>query len=165
MPRMTRTIISIPEDEKKWLDTYGKRHRISSAEVVRLAVREFRRQKTGKRLSGALQETAGTWTSVTGETREHVDELRAEWERTPGASAGVNTVKEGRSPYGSPLPADLTDMAELRRRAMAAAGRFESGVPDLSIEHDRYLGNTQAENSVENGRQAQDGPKKDASSR
>ena len=165
MARMTRTIISIPEDEKKWLDTYGKRHRISSAEVVRLAVREFRRMKADKSLARVLRETAGTWTSVTGETREHVDELRAEWERTPGASAGGNTVKEGRSPYGSPLPADLTDMAELRRRALAAAGRFESAVPDLSAEHDRYLVDEQAEDGVENGRQAQGGAKKDGGSR
>ena len=165
MARMTRTIISIPKEEKRWLESYARRQRISSAEVVRLAVREFRRQKTGKRLSGALQETAGTWTSVTGETREHVDELRAEWERTPGASAGGNTVKEGRSPYGSPLPADLTDMAELRQRALAAAGRLESAVPDLSAEHDRYLVDEQAEDGVENGRQAQGGAKKDGGSR
>jgi len=31
------------------------------------------------------------------------------------------------------------DMAERRRRAIAAAGRFHSGQPDISTEHDRYL--------------------------
>jgi Arc/MetJ-type ribon-helix-helix transcriptional regulator len=128
MARMTRTIISIPEDEKKWIDGFGKRHRVSSAEVVRLAVREFRRKKARKGLEGELQETAGIWKSVS-----------AEWERTSGGNAEVNTVKGGRSPYGSPLPADITDPEELRRRATAAAGRFESGVSDLSIDHDKYL--------------------------
>jgi hypothetical protein len=28
---------------------------------------------------------------------------------------------------------------ELRRRAAALSGRFRSGLPDLSTEHDRYL--------------------------
>ena len=31
------------------------------------------------------------------------------------------------------------DEAERRRRAIAAAGRFRSGAPDVSSEHDRYL--------------------------
>lgn len=83
------------------------------------------------------------------------------------ASCGgaVGSVREDRSTYGSPCPADLTDMRELRRRAVATAGRFESGVPDLSIEHDRYLGNTPAEDGVANGRPAQGGAKKDGGSR
>ncbi len=151
MARMTRTIISIPEDEKKWLDAYGKRHRISSAEVVRLAVREFRRMKADKSLARVLRETAGTWKSVRGETGEHVDNLRAEWDRASGGDAEVNTVMEGRSPYGSPLPADITDIEELRQRAIAAAGRFESGVPDLSIGHDNYLAGERTEDGAKSG--------------
>lgn len=35
--------------------------------------------------------------------------------------------------------AGAIDMAERRRRALAAAGRFHSGDSDLSMEHDRYL--------------------------
>ena len=31
------------------------------------------------------------------------------------------------------------DLAERRRRAIAAAGLYRSGVPDLGTEHDRYL--------------------------
>jgi hypothetical protein len=31
------------------------------------------------------------------------------------------------------------DEAERRRRAIAAAGRFRSGAPDVSSEHDRHL--------------------------
>ncbi len=56
------------------------------------------------------------------------------------------TIREDRFAYGSPHPTDMTDMAELRQRAIAAAGRFESGVPDLSLEHDRYLTDPEAEN-------------------
>ena len=31
------------------------------------------------------------------------------------------------------------DDAERRRRAIAAAGRFRSGLSDVAVEHDRYL--------------------------
>ena len=48
-------------------------------------------------------------------------------------------IGEERSAYGPPLPEGLTDASELRRRAIAAAGRFESGLTDLSIGHDRHL--------------------------
>jgi hypothetical protein len=81
MAAMTRTILSIPEDEKKWLESYGRRHRISSAEVVRRAIREYRLKDSQKGLAGVLKETAGTWTSLKGETQDHVDALRDEWER------------------------------------------------------------------------------------
>ena len=33
----------------------------------------------------------------------------------------------------------LIDIEERRRRAFAAAGRFSSGLKDLSTEHDKYL--------------------------
>jgi hypothetical protein len=79
MARMTRTIISIPEEEKVWLDNYGRRHRISSAEVIRRAIREFRRKKSEKGLAAVLRETAGTWTSLQGESRDHIETLRKEW--------------------------------------------------------------------------------------
>lgn len=83
MARMTRTIISLPEDEKRWLESYGRRHKISSAEVVRRAIIEYRRRKCEKSLAAALQETSGAWTSIKGDSREYVDALRREWERKP----------------------------------------------------------------------------------
>jgi len=83
MARMTRTIISLPEDEKKWLESYGRRNRISSAEVVRRAIREFRQGKPARSLKAVLGETAGTWTSVKGDSRDYIDAMRKEWERKP----------------------------------------------------------------------------------
>ncbi len=79
MARMTRTIISIPDDEKAWLKSYGRRHRISSAEVIRRAIREFRRMKAEKGLAAVLQKTTGTWTSLSGDSRDQVQALRREW--------------------------------------------------------------------------------------
>ncbi|MGB7295615.1 MAG: hypothetical protein WBC70_08495 [Candidatus Aminicenantales bacterium] len=76
---MTRTILSIPEDEKTWLESYGRRHRISSAEVIRRAIQEFRRTKSEKGLAAVLRKTTGTWTSLKDDSRNHVEALRKEW--------------------------------------------------------------------------------------
>jgi len=103
MARMTRTIISIPAEEKKWLEGYGKRFKISSAEIVRKAVREYRRANEP-------------------------------------SNAGSKPVTEDRGVYGPPAPSGITDVGELRRRAIEAAGRFESGIQDLSVTHDLYIG-------------------------
>jgi hypothetical protein len=81
MAAMTRTIVSIPEDEKKWLESQGRRLRISSAEIIRRAIREYRLKESKRSLAGVLRETAGRWTSVKGDTRDYVDALRREWER------------------------------------------------------------------------------------
>ncbi len=78
---MTRMIISIPVDEKEWLESYGRRRRISGAEVIRRAIKEYRAKESQKSLAGVLRETAGTWTSVKGDTRDEIAALRDEWER------------------------------------------------------------------------------------
>jgi hypothetical protein len=49
------------------------------------------------------------------------------------------SVREDPGNCGSPGIADVTDMAELRQRAIDAAGKFASGISDLSVKHDRYL--------------------------
>ena len=79
MARMTRTIISIPEDEKAWLEGYSRRHRISNAEVIRRALREFRRTKSEKGLAAVLRKTTGTLTSLKEDSRDHVEGLRKDW--------------------------------------------------------------------------------------
>ena len=81
MARMTRTILSLPEDDKRWLDGYGRRLRISSAEVIRRAIREFRQKKAESSLDRRLEETAGAWTSGRADGRAFVDGLRREWDR------------------------------------------------------------------------------------
>jgi len=58
------------------------------------------------------------------------------------------SVKEDQKEYGAPPAsdfADMTDLAERRRRAIAAAGKFRSGTADLSSNHDRYLEEALAE--------------------
>jgi Arc/MetJ-type ribon-helix-helix transcriptional regulator len=74
--------------------------------------------------------------------REAVRGLGSKAEKpTPGGTAAGTVVREGSVRYGVPAPSfqEITDAAERRRRAIAAAGRFRSGTPDLSTEHDAHL--------------------------
>lgn len=48
-------------------------------------------------------------------------------------------VKEKSEEYKKEIPTDIVDLEEQRRRAIAAAGRFRSGISDLSENHDKYL--------------------------
>jgi Arc/MetJ-type ribon-helix-helix transcriptional regulator len=89
---------------------------------------EALRREAGKTRSQFVREAVRAWEG-------------GELERPTGAPAAAAGVKEDSARYGAPAPAlpEFTDMAELRRRAIAAAGRFRSGVADLSTAHDRYL--------------------------
>jgi hypothetical protein len=78
---VTRTIVTIPMDDKKWLESYSHRRGVSSAEIIRLAIKEYRGKVSQGGLQRVLRETAGKWTSLSGDSQEHVDALRTEWER------------------------------------------------------------------------------------
>jgi hypothetical protein len=78
---MIRTIISISAEDKKWLDSYGRRHKLSSAELVRRAIKEYRGRAGRRDLQTVIRETAGSWRSVKGDSQKLVDGLRQEWER------------------------------------------------------------------------------------
>jgi hypothetical protein len=56
-------------------------------------------------------------------------------------------VKEDASEYRKEMPTDLVDLEERRRRAIAAAGQFRSGISDLSSKHDEHLETAFAESS------------------
>jgi hypothetical protein len=81
------------------------------------------------------------------------------WLQLVGASGEVESaVKEDPTTYGTappvpriPEPHSLFDPAEVRRRAMAAAGRFESQEGDLSLKHDEVLAEGFADVSRDDG--------------
>ena len=50
-----------------------------------------------------------------------------------------SVVKEKAEEYKKEIPIDIVDYEELKKRAIAAAGRFRSGISDLSSNHDKYL--------------------------
>ena len=73
----------------------------------------------------------------TGWTRSQFirDAIRAWKEEFLRPSGAKEDVEE----YKTEVPADIVDIEERRRRAMAAAGRFQSGISDFSSKHDQYL--------------------------
>jgi hypothetical protein len=60
---------------------------------------------------------------------------------------GVIRLHDIRLPEGTPVLVHVAETAtetaihnqERKRRAIAAAGRYRSGLANLSVEHDRYL--------------------------
>ncbi len=82
----------------------------------------------------------------TGRTRsQFIRDAVAAWR---GGPCRTLSVKEDQKEYGAPPAsdfADMTDLTERRRRAIAAAGKFRSGAADLSSNHDRYLEEALAE--------------------
>ena len=64
--------------------------------------------------------------------RDAIRSWKAEFLRPSG-------VKEKAGEYKKEVLTDIVDPAERRRRAIAAAGRFRSGISDLSTNHDKYL--------------------------
>lgn len=79
---------------------------------------ESLRHKTGWTRSQFIRDTIRSW--------------RAEF-------LGPSQVKEETEKYKKEIPTDIIDPAEQRRRAIAAAGRFRSGISDLSSNHDKHL--------------------------
>ncbi len=77
----TRIIVTIPMDDKKWLESHSRRRGISGAEIIRQAIKEYRRKASEGGLQCVVRETAGKWKSLSGDSQEYIDAHRAEWER------------------------------------------------------------------------------------
>lgn len=76
---MTRTIVSISDEDKAWLDHYSRRHHQSLAETVRQAVGHFRARMARSVEGSVLQETAGIWQHKQVDGLSYTDALRSEW--------------------------------------------------------------------------------------
>jgi len=79
-----RTVISLSQDDKAWLDEQARLQHVSMTELVRRAVRNFRQQQemqSGPSLQQALAQTANTWPG--GDGLAHQAKLRDEWTPSP----------------------------------------------------------------------------------
>ena len=76
---MVRTIISLAENDKRWLDQYGSLHGQSTAEVIRTAVRVFQKNTSEQLLREILKKTAGVIKNKQ-DAAESVRQLRNEWD-------------------------------------------------------------------------------------
>ena len=78
---MIRTVISIDEESKEWLDQQARRENVSTAELIRTAVREYRDEKKRETLplSDLLKQTSGIWKGGDGLSYQRL--LRKEWHK------------------------------------------------------------------------------------
>ena len=75
---MARIVIDLDPDQKAWLDRQATLRGVSTAELVRRAIRDYRSREEGRpSFKDALERTAGIWR---GEDRlDYQRRLRAEW--------------------------------------------------------------------------------------
>jgi Arc/MetJ-type ribon-helix-helix transcriptional regulator len=77
-----RTIITLPDEDRAWLEEYSKAHGISMAEGVRTALRLLRENKQKDTYRALVERTQGTW--VQGDGLDYQRRLRADWEDNAG---------------------------------------------------------------------------------
>jgi hypothetical protein len=75
-----RTVISLTEDDKAWLDRRAQEEGVTMTEVLRRSVRFYRSvsDPADADFSSLLDRTAGTWKQ--GDALEYQRRERAEWE-------------------------------------------------------------------------------------
>jgi hypothetical protein len=73
---MTRTIISLENDDKKWLDEEARRSGLPKSAIVRLSIRYMRLDRE-KSFENLLNQTSGTWKE--GDGLAYQERLRSEW--------------------------------------------------------------------------------------
>jgi hypothetical protein len=73
----------------------------------------------------------------TGKTRSQI--IREAVVASAGEIRRGMMIREKETAYGTPGTGEMIDQEERKRRAIAAAGRFHSGLTDLATDHDRYL--------------------------
>lgn len=72
-------------------------------------------------------------------TQIQLTEEQARAVRALAEKSGVSMAEVIRRAVDQALLSPLVSDEERRRRALAWAGRSRSGLPDLGLEHDRYL--------------------------
>jgi hypothetical protein len=76
---MVRTVISLDEEDKEWLDRASAERGVSMTELVRVAVRRLRSdlERGEPSYEALLRQTQGLWRR--GDGLEWQDKLRNEW--------------------------------------------------------------------------------------
>ena len=72
-----RTIITISEDDKVWLENYSRTWRISAAEAIRRGIARLRDEEGGSIYKKIVNETRGIWKQGNG--LEYQTRVRSEW--------------------------------------------------------------------------------------
>jgi len=74
-----RTIIDLPEEQIRALDTYSKKHQVSRAEAVRRAVAMFLPKRPDRKLDFRNHPAFGSWRRRAVDSVQYQRKMRAEW--------------------------------------------------------------------------------------
>jgi len=74
----SRTIITLPEDDRRWLLNYSRSQGISMAEAVRHGIRSLKTSERQNVYESLLKRTRGLWRK--GEGLQYQREVRSEWD-------------------------------------------------------------------------------------
>jgi len=78
MPTLeNRTIISLGNDDKQWLDEESRRSGLPKSAIIRMSIRYMRMDKE-RSFENLLNQTSGTWRG--GDGLAYQERLRSEWE-------------------------------------------------------------------------------------
>ena len=72
-----RTIITISDKERQWLEDYTKAHGISMAEAIRRGIASLKRSEGSAFYQKLISDTKGIWSQ--GDGLEYQEHLRSEW--------------------------------------------------------------------------------------
>lgn len=73
----TRTLITLPAEDKRWLADYSRTHGISMAEAVRRAICNLKSCERQNLYGSLLKRTRGLWRKGDGLTYQR--DIRSEW--------------------------------------------------------------------------------------
>ena len=73
-----RIIITIPDEDKLWLDGYANAHKISVAEAIRQGIGLLKKGQRQKIYQKLVEITCGIWKK--GDALRHQQKMRLEWE-------------------------------------------------------------------------------------
>ena len=72
-----RTIITISEEDKRWLESYSNLHHISVAEAIRQGIRKLKEMELHENYRCLVQNSKGRWKKGNG--LAYQKKIRAEW--------------------------------------------------------------------------------------
>lgn len=73
-----RARVTIPDEEKSWIESYSRARGISMAEAIRKAITRLREQEGQSTYQSLVAQTQGIWKKGNG--LEYQTKLRSEWE-------------------------------------------------------------------------------------
>ena len=73
-----RTIITLPEEDKQWLESYSRVHRVSVAEAIRQGIRKLKDTEFKETYKTIVRDSRGVWKK--GDGLAYQKGIRSEWD-------------------------------------------------------------------------------------